>query len=55
MEKNTHRLDGITCDAEKCEYNVNHACHATSIKVESGNACKACETECSTFKNRSCC
>lgn len=55
MEKNTHRLDGITCDAEKCEYNENHACHATSIKVESGNACKACETECSTFKNRSCC
>ena len=52
MDKNTHRLDGITCDAEKCAYNENHACHAASIKVESGNACEACETECSTFKNR---
>lgn len=52
MEKNTHRLDGIICDAEKCEYNENRECHATSIKVESGQACEACQTECATFKKR---
>ena len=52
MNKNTHRLDGIICDAEKCAYNENHECHATSIQVESGNATKANQTECSTFKNK---
>lgn len=52
MNKNTHRLDGIVCDAEKCAYNENHECHATSIKVESGSASKASQTECSTFKNK---
>ena len=52
MDKNTRRLDGIVCDAEKCAYNENHECHATSIKVESGSASKANQTECSTFKNK---
>ena len=52
MDKNTRRLDGIVCDAEKCAYNENHECHATSIKVESGSASKASQTECSTFKNK---
>lgn len=52
MEKNTHRLDGITCDAEKCAFNENRECHACSIKVESGHASVPGETECSTFKNR---
>ncbi len=52
MEKNTHRLDGIICDAEKCAYNENRECHASSIKVESCRACSPSQTECSTFKNR---
>ena len=52
MDKNSRRLDGIVCDAEKCAYNENHECHATSIKVESGSASKASQTECSTFKNK---
>lgn len=52
MDKNTRRLDGIVCDAEKCAYNENHECHAASIKVESGSASKASQTECSTFKNK---
>ncbi len=52
MNKNTHRLDGIVCDAEKCAYNENHECHASAIKVESGSASKASQTECSTFKSK---
>lgn len=52
MEKNTHCLNGITCDAEKCAYNENRECHASAIKVESGQACSASETECSTFKKK---
>ncbi|MDP4133347.1 MAG: DUF1540 domain-containing protein [Bacillota bacterium] len=44
-------LDGIICDAEKCEYNDSRKCYASSIKVEHGNATTSSETECSTFKN----
>lgn len=53
MDKNKHCLDGITCDAEKCAYNENHACHASSIKVDGPYADDSHRTECSTFINKS--
>ncbi len=54
-DKNSSKLPftGVKCDASNCvhHYGVNE-CGASCIKVGSHNACKCCDTECSTFEMR---
>ena len=44
---------GIRCDAGNCVHHYGeNECGAASIKVGKHDACKCCDTECSTFEMR---